>query len=70
MLVCVNVINGVINQKITITLSPAEAGDLNASFEFLVPAARKRYVSGQGFVLKKLSTQTPLQSLEACNRNF
>ena len=34
-----NVINGVINQKITITLSPAEAGDLNASFELLAPAA-------------------------------
>ena len=47
----VNVINGVISHLITITLSPAEAGDLNAYFE-LVPAARKRYVFGQGFLFK------------------
>ena len=39
MLVCVNVINGVINQEITIILSPAEAGDLNAYFVVVVPAA-------------------------------
>ena len=58
MLVCVNVINGVINHYITITLSPAEAGDLNAYFEVAVPVARKRYVSGQGFLFKKLSTQS------------
>ena len=52
------------------TLSPAEAGDLNAYFELVVPAARKWYVSGEGFLLKKLSTQSPLQALEVCNRNF
>ena len=70
MLVCVNVINGVINQHITITLSPAEAGDLNAYFELFVPAARKRYVYGQGFLFKKLSTQSPLQALEVSNRDI
>ena len=35
MLVCVNVLNGVINQEITVTLSPADAGDLNANLKFL-----------------------------------
>ena len=30
MLVCLNVIKGVINEKITVTLSLAEAGYLNA----------------------------------------
>ena len=54
----------------SITLSPTEAGDLNAYFEIVVPAARKRYVSEQGFLFKKLSTQSPLQILEVCNRNF
>ena len=42
---------------------------LNAYFE-LVPAARKRYVSGQAFLFKKLFTLSPLQALELCNRNF
>ena len=42
----------------------AEAGDLNAYFELLVPAEGKRYVSGQGLLFKKLSTQSPLQALE------
>ena len=66
MLVCINVIIGVINPLITITLSPAEAGagDLNAYFELVVPAARKLCDSGQGFLLKKLSTQSLLQDLE------
>ena len=70
MLVCVNVINGVISHKITITLSPAEAGDLKAYFELVLPAARKRYVSRQGFLFKKLSTQSPLQPLGICNRMY
>ena len=69
MLVCLNVINGEINQYITITLSPAEAGDLNAYFE-LVPVSRKRYVSEQGFLFKKLSAQSLLQAPEVFNRNF
>ena len=47
----------------TVTLSPAEAGDLNAYFE-VVPAAGKRYVSGQGFLFKRSSTQSSLQALE------
>ena len=33
-------------------------------------AARKRYVSGQGFLLKTLSTQSALLSPEFCNGNF
>ena len=35
-----------------------------------VPAARKLYVSEQGFLFIKLSFQSPLQALEVCNRNF
>ena len=35
-----------------------------------VPAALKWYVSGQGFLFKKLCTQSPPQVLEVCNRNF
>ena len=61
---------GVINHYITITLSPTEAGDLNAHFKLVVPEARKWYISGQGFLFKKLSTQSSLQALEVCNRNF
>ena len=45
-------------------LSPIDAEDLNVYFELVVPAARKQYVSGQGFLFKKLSTQSPLQALE------
>ena len=52
------------------SLSSIEAGDLNAYFELLVPAARKRYVSGKGFLFRKLSTLSSLQTLEVCNRNF
>ena len=47
-------------------ICPAEAGDLNISLE-VVSAARKRYFSGQGFLFKTLSTQSPLQALEVCN---
>ena len=43
------------------TLSQAEAGDLNAYFE-LVPVARKRHVSGLGFLLNKLPL-SPLYKL-------
>ena len=53
-----------------ITLSPAEAGYLNAYFELVVPAARKWYVSGQGLLFKMLSTQSLLQALGVYNRNF
>ena len=45
-------------------------GDLNAYFELVVPAARKLYVSGQGFLFKNLSPQSALQALEVYNRNF
>ena len=48
---------------------PAEARDLNISFE-LVFAARKRYVSGHEFLFKTLSTHSPLQALDDCNVNF
>ena len=36
----------------------------------VVAAARKRYVSGQWFLLKILSTQSPLQAIEVYNGNF
>ena len=35
-----------------------------------MPTTRKRHISGQGFLLKNWSTQSPLQALEVCNRNF
>ena len=64
MLVCVNVINGAINQLITTGRSER--------FKRLIflTAARKRYVSRQGFLFKKLFTQSPLQAREVCNMNF
>ena len=42
----------------------------NTSFQILVLAARKLYVSGQGFLFKKLSTLSPLQAPEVLHRNF
>ena len=66
----VSVINGVINHKITSTLSPAKARDLNAYLELLVPAARKRFVSWQWILFKMVSTQSPIQNLRVYNRNF
>ena len=44
-----------------IALSIREAGDSNAYCELVVPAVRKRYVSGHGFLFKTLSTWSPLQ---------
>ena len=68
MLVCVNVINGVINRQITINLSPAEAGDLNAYFELVVPAgcSTKTVRFRTRVPIKKLSIQSP----KFYNRNF
>ena len=48
----------------------AETVDLNAYFQVVVPAAQKRYVSGQRFLFKKLFTPSPLQALKVRNKNF
>ena len=50
-------------------IHPAEAGDLNISFELLF-ATRKLYVSGHGLLFKTLSIQSPLKTLQVFNGNF
>ena len=65
-----NVMNGVINHEITTGFILTEGGHINAYCELVITAARKRYVSGYGFLFKTLSsTQFPLQDLEVCNGN-